>query len=333
MQETKNIAILGDGAWGTAMGLVLASAGHRPEIWSHDPASLEAMRATRRNAQFLPSAALPESMTFEPDIDRAIARAELIVSAIPSKFLRPVLERAGKLPDPEIPVLSLTKGFDAGTLERASEVLRECLGARHVAALSGPSHAEEVAAGLPASVVVASEELDRARSIQRTVSTPAFRVYASGDIVGVEVAGAVKNVIALAAGIVFGMGLGDNALAALATRGLAEMKRLGAAMGGDEATFAGLAGMGDLITTCMSPHSRNRAVGERLARGAALDAILAEMHGVPESVTTTSLCLELAKRHGVSMPITAQVGAILWEGKDIRRALGDLMNRSRKDED
>ncbi len=329
----KTITILGDGAWGTAIGLVLASSGHAPTIWSHDPAYLESMRTTRKNEKFLPGAALPDAMLFEPDLEKAVNRADCLVSALPSKFLRPVLEGAGALKDPEKPVLSLTKGFDAGRLERASEVLRECLGARHVAALSGPSHAEEVAAGLPASVVIASEELEWARRMQDLFTTPHFRVYAGGDIVGVEVAGAVKNVVALAAGIVHGMGLGDNALSALATRGLAEMKRLGVAMGGEEATFAGLAGMGDLITTCVSPHSRNRRVGEELAKGKTLESILAGMTGIPESVTTTSLCLDLAKRHGISMPITREVGEILWHGKDIRRALGDLMARSRKDED
>lgn len=333
MSEAKNIAILGDGAWGTAVGIVLAANGHRPVLWSYDPAYLAEMRETRRNSKYLPSAALPESMTFEPDIRAALARAEVVVSALPSKFLRPVLSGAGALPDAEAPVVSLTKGFDADRLERPSEVIRECLGARHIIALSGPSHAEEVAAGLPASVVVASEELEWARRMQRVVSTPRFRAYAGGDIVGVEVAGAVKNVIALAAGILHAMKLGDNALSALATRGLAEMKRLGVAMGGDEATFAGLAGMGDLITTCVSPHSRNRRVGELLAGGATLDDILANMNGVPESVTTTGLCLKLAAGFGISMPIAAQVGEILWNKKDLRRALDDLMNRTQKDED
>ncbi len=333
MSEQKKIAILGDGAWGAAIGIVLASSGHHPRIWSYDPAHLAEMGKTRRNARYLPSAELPDAMDFEPDIGKALAWADLVVSAVPSKFLRPVLSGAGALPDPETPVLSLTKGFDTDRLERPSEVIAECLGARHVVALSGPSHAEEVAKGLPASVVVASEELEWARKIQQIVSTPRFRVYASGDTVGVEVAGAVKNVIALAAGIVSAMGLGDNALAALATRGLVEMKRLGMAMGADEATFSGLAGMGDLITTCVSPHSRNRRVGELLASGVTLDDILSGMTGVPESVTTTSLCLKLAEKFGISMPITAQVGEILWSGKDPRRALDDLMNRSRKDED
>ncbi len=329
----KNIAILGDGAWATAMGVVLAANGHRPVLWSHDPAYLAEMKATRRNARYLPSAALPAAMDFDPDLRGAIARADMVVSALPSKFLRPVLSAAGALPAPETPVLSLTKGFDAERLERPSGVLRECLGARRVAVLSGPSHAEEVAAGLPASVVVASEDVELAREMQGIVSTSRFRAYAGRDVVGVEVAGAVKNVIALAAGIVHAMGLGDNALSALATRGLAEMKRLGVAMGGDESTFAGLAGMGDLITTCVSPHSRNRRVGELLASGATLDAILANMSGIPESVTTTSLCLRLADRYAVAMPIAFEVGEILWKNKDLRQALHDLMTRTRKDED
>lgn len=333
MSEIKNIAVIGDGAWGTAIGLVLHSSGRRLCMWSHDAAYLDEMRQTRRNRLYLPMAEMPAEMEFEPDLEKILRWADLVVTAIPSKFLRPVLSRSSGAMSPDTPVMSLTKGFDAETLERPSEVVRECLGARHVVALSGPSHAEEVAKGLPASVVVAAEELAWARRIQQVVSTPRFRVYASGDIVGVETAGAVKNVIALAAGIVHGMGLGDNALAALATRGLVEMKRLGVSLGGDEATFSGLAGMGDLITTCISPHSRNRAVGEQLAAGRRLDDILAGMSGIPESVTTTGLCVKLAEQHHVSMPITRQVAEVLWEGKELEQALDELMTRARKDED
>lgn len=331
-QPTK-VAILGDGAWGTAMAMVLLSSGHQVRMWSHDPRCLESMKKNRQNRLFLPGIELPADLEFEPDAEAAVKWAELVVAAVPSKYLRSVLAACGEAFDPEKPILSLTKGFDPDTLHRPSQLIAECLGAKHVAALSGPSHAEEVARRLPASVVVASSELALARNIQRIVSTPRFRVYASRDIIGVEVAGALKNVIALAAGLLQGMNLGDNALAALTTRGLVEMMRLGVALGAEPSTFAGLTGMGDLITTCISAHSRNRRVGRMLAEGKSLDAILGDMNGVPESVSTTRLAMELARKHHVELPITEQVAAVLWDGKPPEQALDELMNRARKDED
>ncbi|MCD8140950.1 MAG: NAD(P)-dependent glycerol-3-phosphate dehydrogenase [Planctomycetaceae bacterium] len=331
-ERKKRIAIVGDGAWGTAIALVLHGSGHWIRMWSHDAEYLETMRSTGRNSRFLPNVTLPADIDYEPVLAHCLQWADLVVIAVPSKFLRTVLlGGAGALPE-DTPVLSLTKGFDE-TLHRPSEVVRECLGARHVVALSGPSHAEEVSKGLPASVVVAAEELETARRIQRIVTTPRFRVYASRDIVGVEVAGAVKNIIALAAGIANGMELGDNTLAALATRGLVEMTRLGVALGAEASTFSGLAGMGDLITTCISDFSRNRAVGRRLAGGETLETILASINGVPESVSTTSLAVSLAKKHHIDMPITEQVAAVLWDRKSPQQALDELMNRARKDED
>lgn len=332
MSKNEKIAIIGDGGWGTAMAVLLAASGKKPVIWGHDAAYLEEMRRTRENSRFLPGPAIPEAVAFEADPGRALEGAGMVVTAVPSKFLRPVLERIAPYFDPELIVVSLTKGLDADNLERPSQVVRARLRARHVVALSGPSHAEEVARFLPASVVAASEELEMARRVQQFISTSRFRIYASGDIVGVEVAGAVKNIIALAAGIARGLQLGDNALAALTTRGLVEMTRLGTAMGGQATTFSGLAGMGDLITTCCSTHSRNRRVGEMLAAGKSLDEILAGISGVPESVVTTSLVLALARKLGIDMPITREVAAVLWEGKKPEAALHDLMNRARKDE-
>lgn len=333
MPEHEKIAIIGDGAWGTAMAMVLLSSGRSVRMWSHDAAYLERMRQSRRNQIFLPNLELPPELEFEADAARAMEWADLVVTAVPSKFLRDVLAPCRGALAEEKPVLSLTKGFDAESLLRPSQLIADCLGAKRVAALSGPSHAEEVARRLPASVVVASEELALARQIQQVVTTSRFRVYASRDIVGVEVAGAMKNVIALAAGLLHGMNLGDNALAALTTRGLVEMVRLGVRLGADAPTFSGLAGMGDLITTCISPHSRNRRVGKLLAEGKNLDAILADMKGIPESVTTTRLALELARKHHVELPITEQVAAVLWEGKPPEQALDELMTRARKDED
>ncbi len=336
MSESEKIAkitVIGDGGWGTAIACILARNHHPVTLWGHDARYLEEMAASRLNRLFLPNIPIDPNVTFNPDLNQALAWADLVLTVIPSKFLRPtLLARKAKI-DPEKPVVSLTKGLDGEELQRPSQVVAECLGTRHILALSGPSHAEEVARNLPASVVVASDELEWARKIQHILTTPRFRVYASRDIVGVELAGAVKNIIALAAGLVHGMGLGDNALAALATRGLAEMVRLGVRLGGDAATFSGLAGMGDLITTCMSPLSRNRKVGEQLAAGMSLEEILASMNGVPESVSTTRLAVRLAEKHQVSMPITRQVAAVLWEGKSPLQALDELMNRARKDED
>lgn len=333
MGKTIRVSIVGDGAWGTALALVLHSAGRSVAVWGHDPAYLSEMRERRENRLFLPGVAIPAAVRFEPDLAAAFSEADLVVNAVPSRFLRAVFADAKRLLRSGTPVVSLTKGLEPETLKRPSNVLRECLGAAKVAALSGPSHAEEVARSLPASLVSASDELETARHVQHVFSTPRFRVYASRDLAGVEIAGAAKNVIALAAGIVHGMGLGDNALAALATRGLAEMARLGAALGGEAQTFAGLAGMGDLITTCISPHGRNRAVGIELAKGRKLADILAGIPGVPEGVTTTKSLLELARKRGIDMPITEQVEAVLWEGKNPEQAVTDLMTRARKDED
>lgn len=328
----NKIAIIGDGGWGAAMALILERAGNEVMVWGRDPEYLEEMRGTRRNRLYLPGAVYPDRIVFEPDLRQALSWADLPIVAVPSKFLRSTLRDAAGAVRPGVTVLSLTKGFDPETAERPTQVIRDCLETERTAALSGPSHAEEVASFLPASVVVASDELETARRIQKVVSSPRFRAYASPDVVGVEVAGAVKNVIALAAGVVHGLGLGDNAMAALATRGLAEMTRLGIAMGGDPGTFAGLAGMGDLFTTCVSPHGRNRRVGELLAKGMCLDDVLAGMNGVPESVTTTGIVMRLADRHHVEMPIARQVAAILWEAKRPEDALDDLMNRAGKDE-
>ena len=331
MSANEKITIIGDGGYGTAMAMVLRSSGKEVTIWGYDPAYLDEMRKTRENGKFLPGYSLPQGIGFEADIVKAIKEADLVMTAVPSKFLRSVLSQAaGAAADK--PVVSLTKGFDANSLMRPSEVVRECLEARRIAVLSGPSNAGELAQGLPASVVVAADELETARRIQKMLTTPRFRIYASRDIAGVELAGAMKNVIALAAGILQGMKQGDNALAALVTRGLAEMTRLGVAMGANAATFSGLAGMGDLVLTCITPHSRNRQVGVQLAAGKRLEEILAGMNGVPESVTTTELVLKLAKKHGVDMPIAEEVAEVLWRGKAPQASLDELMRRDRKDE-
>lgn len=332
MDKQDKITFIGDGAWGTALSLVLASSGRSSTIWGHDPAYLDTMRETRGNSLFLPGIKIPDAVMFEADLEKAVAGADIVVNAVPSKFLRSVFSGKKSLFTANQIVVSLTKGIEEKTLKRPSEIIAECLGLEKIVVLSGPSHAEEVARMLPASVVAASEQLETARHVQQVFSTPRFRVYASGDIVGVELAGAAKNVIALAAGIAKGMELGDNAMAALITRGIVEMSRLGVAIGADAQTFSGLAGLGDLVTTCISPHGRNRSVGIQLAQGKKLNDILASISGVAEGVTTTQSLYGLAKHIGVDMPIAEQVAAVLWEGKKAELALSDLMTRSRKDE-
>lgn len=325
------VTILGDGGWGTAVSVVLAKNGHQPVVWGHDAAYLAELAETRNNRLFLPGIELPGSMAFEPDMPTALDGAALAVVAIPTKFVRPVFDgRSGVFG--EVDVVSLTKGIEQETLERPSEILAECTGCERVAVLSGPSHAEEVARMLPATVTVAAEDEALAMRVQEIVMAPTLRVYTSTDPVGVELGGALKNVIGVAAGIATGLGLGDNAMAALMTRGLAEITRLGVAMGADPLTFAGLSGMGDLITTCVSPHGRNRAVGKQIGEGKTLDDILGRMQQVAEGVTTALSADALGRRMGVELPITRQVVEILYNKKDPRHAVTDLMTREGKAE-
>jgi glycerol-3-phosphate dehydrogenase (NAD(P)+) len=303
----STFAILGAGAWGTAIALILAQDDdHRVTLWS----------------------ARPESIHLTTDIADAARGADLLVAAIPTIHLRDALLRVRTSLPGDRPYLSLAKGLENVTFQRPSEVLADVLGARRVAVLSGPSHAEEVARGLPTSVVVASDDLELARWVQRHFSTDRFRVYTNLDVIGVELAGALKNVIGIAAGIGDGLGFGDNAKAALLTRGLVEITRFAVALGAEPQTFAGLAGMGDLITTCISRHGRNRHVGECLGRGERLPDILARMKMVAEGVWTTRSVYERALRMGIHMPITTEVYRVLYENKHPLQAVNDLMLRA-----
>jgi glycerol-3-phosphate dehydrogenase (NAD(P)+) len=332
-------AILGDGAWGTAIALLLAqNPDHRVSLWSAHPENGRLLRERRENVRLLPGVRIPDCIELTTDA-RTTTGAALLVVAIPTVYLRATLTRVR----PELPfggpgradwppVLSLAKGLENGTFLRPTQIVTEVLGAEDVAVLSGPSHAEEVSRGLPTSVVAASTDFELARWVQHRFNTESFRVYTNLDPVGVELGGALKNVLGIAAGISEGLGFGDNALAALLTRGLAEMTRFGVALGAEAQTFAGLAGLGDLLTTCISPHGRNRRVGERLARGEKLPAILADMAMVAEGVYTARSVHERAQRMGLDMPITAEVYRVLYEGKDPRAAVSDLMLRSPKGE-
>jgi glycerol-3-phosphate dehydrogenase (NAD(P)+) len=329
-----NFAILGAGAWGTAIGLVLAkNPGHHVRLWSVRADNGRLLQERRENVRLLPGVPIPASICLTTSVGEALASADLVVAAIPTVFLREALKGFAGAISAELPVLSLAKGLENDSFLRPSEILRQVLHVSTVAVLSGPSHAEEVARNLPTSVVAASNDLPLARWIQQHFSTDRFRVYTNLDVIGVELAGALKNVIGIASGISDGLGFGDNAKAALLTRGLAEMTRFGVAHGAEPSTFAGLAGMGDLITTCMSRHGRNRHVGECLARGETRTQILARMTMVAEGVFTARSVHERVRRMGLDMPITDEVYRVLYEDKDPLRAVNDLMLREPKPEE
>ena len=333
MTESMPIAVAGNGGWGTAIALLLTGKGIPVRMWGIEREYILDTARTRENARYLPGVKLPDELLVTPDFEEATDGAALIVSAVPTQFLRPTWSAlATRDRSDGAPVLSLSKGIEIGTLTRPTQIIREVLGRRKLAVLTGPSHAEEVARGLPAAVVVASTDDDLARSVQATLSTDRFRVYTSSDVMGVEFASAMKNVIALAAGIVDGYGLGDNAKAALLTRGVVEIARLGVALGANRQTFFGLAGVGDLITTCVSPHGRNRAVGVRIGRGETLKEVLASMTQVAEGVPTTKAAHALAKKHHLDLPITEEVYSVLFRGKNPARALKALMLREHRGE-
>lgn len=326
------IAIIGDGGWGTALGLVLQRNGHQVSVWGPFADYLDEIRRVGENRKFLPGVKLPAEIRWTADRAEAVSGAQVVVLAMPSRFYRQVLESFEPLLKGKLRVISVSKGLDKQTHRRLTEIAEEMLGIHPVAALSGPSHAEEVARGIPTAVAIACGDHAIAQELQQVFNNPAFRVYTTDDVVGVELGGALKNVIAVAAGISDGIGFGDNSKAALITRGLAEITRLGVARGAHPETFAGLSGLGDLIVTCASKLSRNRGVGERLGRGETMDAILASMEQVAEGVWTCRAALELARELGVEVPITEQVVAVVHDGLDPRTAVQHLMARDPKAE-
>jgi len=326
------VTVIGDGGWGTALGLLLLQHGHAVTIWGPFPDYLEEVRARRENTRYLPGIALPPGILWTADADEASRNAEAFVLAVPSQFYADVCRRfQGRLAS-RTPVVSVTKGLCATTHRRMSEIAAEILGSDTVVVLSGPSHAEEVSRGLPTAVVAAARDRQHAEFFQRLFSGPRFRVYTSSDPVGVELGGALKNVIAIAVGVSDGLGFGDNTRAALITRGLSEMTRLACALGAQPETLAGLSGMGDLIVTCTSRHSRNRGVGERLGRGEKMDRILAGMKMVAEGVWNSRIVRGLANERGISMPITEQVYGLCYANLEPQQALVALMNRDSKPE-
>ncbi len=329
-------SIVGAGSWGTAIALVLAAGGTQVTLWGRDVHHVAAMNEARENARYLPGVGLPAAIAIRCLASDAAPAPDVVVLAVPSAVYADVARDLATR-WPHVPLLvSLTKGFDPATGQRLSEVLRAAYpdAARtQLVVLAGPSHAEEVVRGMPTAVVAASTDREAAVTVQRLFSGPTFRVYTNCDVAGVEIAVAVKNVIALAAGMSDGLGLGDNSKGALLTRGLAEMTRLGAALGGRRDTFFGLAGLGDLITTCTSRHSRNRTLGEYVARGASLSEAQARIGQVAEGVPTARAVYDLARTHGIAMPIVEQVHAVLFSQVSARDAIAALMARDPRAED
>ena len=328
----KTVTIMGAGGMGTVLALLFAKTGHDVRLWTRSPEAAESMMMTRENQRHLPGIKLPVDIEIYADAYQATLAADLIVVAIPSKYLRGTLLANADFVPPSIPILSVVKGIENETFARPSMIIKECLGPRSVSVLSGPSHAEELALGLPASVVVAGDDEKLGLTIRQALSHSNLRVYTNSDAVGVELAGALKNILGLAAGICGGLGFGDNAKAALLTRGLVEMAKFAVKLGGRPETFGGLAGIGDVMTTCFSPYGRNRALGDAIGRGLTLEAAQLGKTSVAEGVPTTRSVHGLALREGVEMPITNEVYRILFEGKSPRDAVVALMERAPKDE-
>lgn len=332
MSGRDGAAVIGGGAWGSALARVLAGRGADVRLWVREPALAAAIERAGENARYLPGVAL-EGVAATSDLARALDGARLVVSAVPSHVVRAVMGAAGSQVDPEAIVVSASKGIEEGTLKRMTEVLAEVLGGEHrLAALSGPSFAAEVGRGAPTAVTLAARDPAVALAAREAFFTPRFRVYTSEDVVGVELGGAVKNVVAIATGIADGLDYGHNARAALITRGLAEISRLGSALGGQRLTFMGLAGLGDLVLTCTGDLSRNRTVGLRLARGESLESILGGMGQVAEGVRSTRSVRDLASRIEVEMPIVEQVYEMLYHAKSPQVVVEELMTRESKPE-
>ncbi len=335
----SRIAIIGGGAWGTGLSIVLGRKGtHRVRIWAHEPDVCDSINQNRTNDRFLPGIRIPDSVSASNDLAFAVDEADILVSVMPSQHCRELFARLRLLIPRRALIVSATKGLGEGSLLRITEVIGDALKRdddlpHAIGALSGPSFAQEVARGDPTAITIASRDPNLLRVVQQEFSDAAFRVYTNNDIIGVELGGALKNIIAIAAGICDGLGLGHNSVAALITRGLAEMTRLVVACGGRAETMAGLAGLGDLVLTCTGGLSRNRSVGVELGRGKKLPEIMTAMHGmVAEGVFTTTAAVGLARARNVEMPITEQMHAILQQGKSPREAIQELMMRTGKSE-
>lgn len=331
--KINNICVIGDGGWGTTLAILLSKKGFNVTLWGAFPDYIEILKSGRENIKFLPGIRIPQAIKLTHMLDEALRGKELVILAVPSQFMRGVLtmlkmeDASGKI------FVSVTKGIENKTLKTMSEVICDCLGQIKLAVLSGPTIALEVANGAPTTAVAASDDLGAAKDLQDIFMTERFRVYTSSDVIGVELGGSLKNIIAIAAGTLDALGFGTNAKAALLTRGLVEIVRLGVAMGAKKDTFYGLSGLGDLTTTCISQYSRNRWLGEEIGKGKKLKDVLKETDMVVEGVATSKSAYDLSKKYNVEMPITKEIYSVLYENKDPKRGVHDLMTRSPKTEE
>lgn len=328
----EKVVVLGGGSWGTALALVLAKNGIDVDIWMRDKSQCETMNYARENLKYLPGVIIPKNINATNDIESALKEKTIIVSAIPTQGLRENLKQMKKYITKDQIIVNVSKGIEVGSLCRISEIVKEELPENEYAVLSGPSHAEEVAKDIPTTVVVAANKKNIAERVQDVFMTPKFRVYTNPDVTGVEIGGALKNIIALGAGISDGLGYGDNTKAALMSRGVVEIARLGKNLGGIGATFGGLSGIGDLIVTCTSMHSRNRRAGILIGEGKKLDEVVDSIGMVVEGVKTTKAAYELAQKRGIEMPITKEIYDVLYNNSDVKDAVVCLMMRNKKHE-
>ncbi|MBM7692655.1 glycerol-3-phosphate dehydrogenase (NAD(P)+) [Peribacillus deserti] len=333
--EKQKVAVIGAGSWGTALAMVLADNGHEVRLWSHKIEQVEEINTRHTNVKYLPEITLPVNIVGYSSLGKALQGAKNIILAVPTKAIREVATKISSETNQPVTIVHVSKGIEPNTLLRISEMIKEEIPAsllEDVVVLSGPSHAEEVSLRHPTTVTVSSENISAAEKIQDLFINQNFRVYTNPDVIGVEIGGALKNIIALAAGMTDGLGYGDNAKAALITRGLAEIARLGTKMGANPLTFSGLAGIGDLIVTCTSVHSRNWRAGNMLGKGQKLDEVLENMGMVVEGVRTTKAAYQLAEKYHVSMPITNSLYNVLFNNVDVEDAVDELMNRMKKHE-
>ena len=328
----KNIAVIGCGSWGSALAVMLDNNGHNVKMWTRKAEQAEKINSEHENKEYLPGIIFNDSLKVYCERSEAVRDCDIIICAVPSKAVRQVISDFAPLFNEDTIIVNLAKGLEEGSLLRLSEVIKETAPMCKVCTLVGPSHAEEVGKGIPTACVITSDDMEVASLIQQEFMNSSFRIYTNSDIIGTEIGAALKNVIALAAGINDGLGYGDNTKAALMTRGLAEIVRLGVKMGGKTETFLGLSGMGDLIVTCTSMHSRNRRAGILIGKGLSLEEALKEVHMVVEGVNTTKNIYELSRKYNVDMPITEEMYNVLFKGKNAKEAVNDLMMRVGKSE-
>lgn len=335
MSDTTHVTIVGTGSWGTTLAVMMAGRGHRATLWARSPEEAETLRSARENRRFLPGVVLPDDLRITSSLEEALQGCQMLMLVVPAQRMRENVRWVREHVEAETVILTAAKGLETETARRMSEVIAEelsCHFEERICVLSGPNLAREIVAGLPTGTVIASRSPETAQIAQAIVMTPRFRVYTNSDVIGVELGGALKNIIALGAGAADQLGYGENAKAIFMTRGLAEITRLGVAAGANPLTFSGLAGVGDLFCTCASRHSRNHYVGEELARGRTLQDVERTMHSVAEGVNTTKAAMKLAARYDVELPIIERVYQVLFEGKDVQQAVREMMLRQPKRE-